>query len=285
VAAVTATFVLVHGAFCTSAVWAPTVQELTLRGHRALAVDLPGHGLAATIPPGYLGGQDPEALAGQPSGMAGIGTADDVAAVSGVVRRAAAHGPVLLVGASRGGLTVTAVANAVPDLLHRTVYVSAWCPAGSGASGYQGGPEMADSRLPSTGMLAGDPAALGAIRVNWRTADPAVLDALQDALLADGTREELLAYLHTQVPDEALAIDEDATRVDPATWGRVPHTYVRVTGDRAMPLALQDRFIAEADALVPGERFDVRSLGGSHLGFQLRPDALVDILDTLAPAG
>jgi hypothetical protein len=29
-------------------VWAPTVRELTLRGHRALAVDLPGHGFGAT---------------------------------------------------------------------------------------------------------------------------------------------------------------------------------------------------------------------------------------------
>jgi pimeloyl-ACP methyl ester carboxylesterase len=44
----TTTFVLVHGAGCTSAVWTPTVRELVLRGHRALAVDLPGHGFGAT---------------------------------------------------------------------------------------------------------------------------------------------------------------------------------------------------------------------------------------------
>jgi pimeloyl-ACP methyl ester carboxylesterase len=43
------TFVLVHGAFCSAASWGPVSRELTLRGHRALAVDLPGHGLSAAV--------------------------------------------------------------------------------------------------------------------------------------------------------------------------------------------------------------------------------------------
>jgi hypothetical protein len=36
-------------------------------------------------------------------------------------------------------------------------------------------------------------------------------------LIADGSRDELLAYLHTQEPDEALVVDEAATRTDTAT--------------------------------------------------------------------
>ncbi len=278
----TTTFVLVHGAFCNAAVWAPTVRELTLRGHRALAVDLPGHGLSATIPTGYLGGQDLEALTTQPSGMAGIGTADDVAAVTDVLRRARAHGPVVLVGASRGGITLTAVANAVPDLVDRLVYVSAWCCADATLSEYSAGPENAQSLLPHTGLVPlADPGVIGAIRLNWRTSDPAVLDRLQEALLADGTRAELLAYLHTQDPDEALAVDEEATRAQAASWGPIPRTYVRLTADRAMPLALQDRFIADADARFPDNPFDVRSIDSSHLRFQIHPGEFVEILDDL----
>jgi pimeloyl-ACP methyl ester carboxylesterase len=280
----TTTFVLVHGAFCNSAVWGPTIRELALRGHRALAVDLPGHGFGATIPEGYLGGQDLAALATQPSGMAGISTADDVAAVSEALRRARAHGPVVLVGASRGGLTITAVTNAVPHLVDRVVYVSAWCCVDATASEYMAGPENAQSLLNDVGSMiaVGDPAAIEAIRLNWRTGDPKALDAMQAALLADGTRAELLAYLHTQDPDEALVVDEQATKVDPDTWGRVPHTYIRLTEDQAMPLALQDRFIAEADALVPDNPFDVHSLASSHLRFQIHPTEFVDILDGLA---
>jgi pimeloyl-ACP methyl ester carboxylesterase len=278
------TFVLVHGSFCNSAAWAPTVRELTLRGHRALAVDLPGHGLGATIPTGYLGGQDLAALAGEPSGMAGIGTADDVAAVSEVLRRARAHGPVVLVGHSRGGLTLTAVGNAAPDLVDRLVYVGAWCCVDATVSEYSAGPEDAESLLPHTGLAPlADPARAGAIRLNWRTGDPDVLDRLQSAVLADGTRTELVTYLHHQEPDETIVVDEAATRGQAATWGRIPRTYVRLTADRSMPLALQDRFIAEADALTPDNPTDVRSIDSSHLRFQIHPGDLVEILDGLAP--
>jgi pimeloyl-ACP methyl ester carboxylesterase len=284
VSGVTTTFVLVHGAFGGSAAWVPTIRELVLRGHRALAVDLSGHGLAATIPTGYLGAQDLAALATQPSGMAGISTADDVAGVTEVLRRARAHGPVVLVGTSRGGLTLTAVGNSASELVDRLVYVSAWCCAAATVSEYSAGPEHAQSLLGDTGLVPlGDPAQVGGVRLNWRTGDPEVLDRLQAALLADGTRAELLAFLHHQDPDEALVVDETATRAQAATWGRIPRTYIRLTGDRAVPLALQDRFIADADALVPDNRFAVHSLDSSHLRFQLHPGELVEILDGLAP--
>jgi pimeloyl-ACP methyl ester carboxylesterase len=279
----TTTFVLVHGAFCNAAVWGPTARELTLRGHRAVAVDLPGHGFGATIPAGYLGAQDLDELARAPSGMSGIGTADDVAAVVAVVRRAREHGPVVLVGASRGGLTLTAVGNAVPELVDRLVYVSAWCPVSATVSEYSVAPENATSLLTGAGAIAvGNPVEIGAIRLNWRTSDPGHLDLLQAALLADGTRQELLAYLHLQEPDEALVVDEVATRADPATWGRIPRSYVRLTEDRALPLPLQDRFIAEADALLPDRPFGVHSLASSHLRFQVHPAGLVAVLDGLA---
>ncbi|WP_219418941.1 hypothetical protein [Pseudonocardia nigra] len=109
-----------------------------------------------------------------------------------------------------------------------------------------------------------------------------MLDGLQAALLADGTRAELLAYLHRQDPDEALVIDEVATRGDAATWGRIPRTYVRLTEDRAVPLTLQDRFIAEADALTPDNPTDVRSIASGHLRWQIHPAEIVEILDGLA---
>ncbi len=258
----TTTYVLVHGAFCSSAVWSPLVRELALRGHRALAVDLPGHGPTARIPEGG-------------SALAGVGTADDVAVVRAAVERAAAHGPVVLVGTSRGGLTVTATANTVPDLLARAVYVSAWCCTAPRAS-YEGvGESLLDPLV--GGLLAADPVALGAIRVAWPAAGD-TFDGLHRALLADGTPAELRGYLATMDSDEALLIDEDAIRVDPEVFARLPHTFVRLTADRALPLALQDRFVADADAATPGNPFTVHDLDSSHVGFQLRPEGLADLL-------
>jgi pimeloyl-ACP methyl ester carboxylesterase len=276
------TVVLVHGMGCNAASWTPTLRELALRGHRALAVDLPGHGFDARLPRGYLGPQDPAALATEPSGMRDIGTADDVAAVVEVLRRARQHGPTVLVGTSRGGLTLNAVGNAAPELVDRLVYVSAHCPVAAGLEEYDAGPEMADSLLGTLFALAvADPATVGAIRMNWRTADPELLDRAQAALLADGTRDELLAYLHLQDPDESLRIDEKLVRADAATWGTIPRTYVRLAQDRAMPPALQDRYIAEADALTPDNPFDVHTLDTTHLGAQVHPGPLADLLDRL----
>lgn len=79
-----------------------------------------------------------------------------------------------------------------------------------------------------------------------------------------------------------MVVDEVATRADAATWGRIPWTYIRLAEDQAMPLALQDRFIAEADALTPDNPFDVHSVISSHLRFQLHPTEIVTILDRLA---
>lgn len=275
-------FVFVHGSFANSSVWTPLTRELTLRGHRALAVDMPGHGFDATIPDPYLGGQDLAALATAPSGMAGIGTERDVELVGEVVRRAAGVGEVALVGHSRGGLTVTAVANRFPELISRLVYVAAWCPSARSVADYHRRPENRSSLMDRIGGLAvGDPAVLGAIRLNWRTADPAELDTLRDLLLAGRPRAELIAYLQAHQPDESILVDEDAVRADPDTWGLVRRSYLRLPEDQAFPVALQDLMISDADRLTPDNRFDVHSVAGGHVAFQLHTDQVADILDGL----
>ncbi|CAM5315135.1 hypothetical protein SPURM210S_06597 [Streptomyces purpurascens] len=52
--------------------------------------------------------------------------------------------------------------------------------------------------------MAGDPAELGLLRVNFRTTDPDALAAFKAAFLADGTDEEFLTFLNTFQPDENL---------------------------------------------------------------------------------
>ncbi len=143
-------------------------------------------------------------------------------------------------------------------------------------------PEFGDSLLaPLAALNVGDPTELGVGRANYRTADPELLAALKAALMADGTDAQFRAFLNLLQPDESLAVMESDARARAETWGTVARTYIRLTEDRSLPLAMQDRLIAESDALTPGNPYDVHTLTGTHVGFLFDPAGLVRILDRL----
>ncbi|MER5257214.1 MULTISPECIES: alpha/beta fold hydrolase [unclassified Streptomyces] len=277
------TFVFVHGAFANSFSFAPLQAELGLLGHRSVALDLPGHGFEATFPAAYQAPQDLGALAAEPGRIKGVTLADNVARVIEVLERAKQNGPTILVGHSRGGATITAVGNARPDLIDRIIYVSAWCPVDLDVNDYYAEPEMATVD-PSTfaAALAGNPAELGLLRVNFRTADPETLAAMKQAFAADLSDDEFRTFLGTFQPDENLDVGTSADRTQAATWGRIPKSYVRLTDDVSIPLAMQDRMIREADALTPDNPFDVGTLGGSHLSWLVHPKPAAQLLAELA---
>ncbi|MET4927651.1 hypothetical protein P3L51_35740, partial [Streptomyces sp. PSRA5] len=64
--------------------------------------------------------------------------------------------------------------------------------------------------------------------------------------------------------------------------GTIPRSYLRLTNDRSLPVAMQDRLIAETDELTPDNPYDVHSLAGSHTGFVLQAPKVAGILDGLA---
>ncbi|MFD6134993.1 alpha/beta hydrolase [Isoptericola sp. NPDC056618] len=277
------TFVLVHGAFANSFSFAPLQAELALRGLRSLAVDLPGHGFGATFPAAYQAPQDLAGLATAPGAIQGVTLADNAAHVIEVLERVRHHGPVVLVAHSRGGATVTAVANARPDLVDRLVYVAAWAPVDLDAAAYNAEPEMASVDAAAlAGALAASPADVGLLRCNFRTADPEVLASLKALFLADGTDDEFRTFLNTFQPDENLDAGTPDDRAQAATWGSVPRTFVRLTHDASMPLAMQDRLIREGDALTPDNPYDVRDLSSSHLGWLVHPAPAADLLAEVA---
>lgn len=93
------TFVMVHGGFGSPAELVPVIPELEALGHRAIAVDLPC--------------TDPVAMLEDYARTV-------VEAVAGI------DGPVVVVGHSAGGATI----SLVPDRTHvdRLVYVTAFVP-------------------------------------------------------------------------------------------------------------------------------------------------------------
>lgn len=90
--------------------------------------------------------------------------------------------------------------------------------------------------------------------------------------------EQYLRFATYLNPDLPMAVASDDARGTPQRWGSVPRTFIRMTEDRTVPLALQDRMIAEADAFTPGNRFEVHSLPSSHSPFASMPDRLAEVL-------
>ncbi|MFC7327897.1 alpha/beta hydrolase [Marinactinospora rubrisoli] len=273
------TFVIVHGSNGNAQSYAQLVAGLAMAGHHALAVDLPGHGSAANFPLSYQAPQDLDALATEPSPVLAETTlGDNVRHVTQVVRRAARHGPVVLVGHSMGGATITGVANEVPDLISRLVYLTAFCCVRlRSVFDYVLTPEAG---TPPVIPGVGDPERLGVNRTNWRSADPEFLTAAKAALAENYDDNAFRSILNTFEPDESALVPLDDARSDTTTWGRVPRSYIRCTLDRTIPLALQDRMIREADEATPGNRFDVHLLEAPHVGPE-SPEPLVEILGDL----
>ena len=180
------TIVLIHGAFANSFTFAPLSAELALRGVRSAAVDLPGHGFEATFPIGYQAPQDRESMTSAPGRLRGVTLADNVEHLAGVLARAKEQGPVIVLAHSRGGITLTATANAHPDLIDHMVYVSAWAPVALETAEYNTEPEMAE--VPTATLAAamvGDPLELGLLRCNFRSSDSDLLEGLHSLFCAE----------------------------------------------------------------------------------------------------
>ncbi|RSM77101.1 alpha/beta hydrolase [Amycolatopsis sp. WAC 01375] len=278
-------FVFVHGGSSNARAWGPLQNELALLGYRSHAVDLPGHGDLADSPAAYYRQpQDLAALAAAPSPLRGVTLQDNVRHVVDTLRRLDGHGPLVLVGNSLGGLTISAVANAAPELLDRVVYLSALCLSDP-AMLTEPWDVVDENLLDALSARIAVPEANepGVARLNWRSAhgDPALFAELKAAIMADSTDHQFRLLLDSLDPDESYAVLEPGALVQADGWGRVPHTYVRLTADLSITPAVQDYMIRKADELTPHNPFEVHSLASSHVGYFSRPRVFADLLTDL----
>ncbi|MFD6073610.1 MULTISPECIES: alpha/beta hydrolase [Amycolatopsis] len=275
-------FVFVHGGSSNARAWGPLQNELALLGYRSHAVDLPGHGDRADSPAAYYRQpQDLTALASAPSPLRGITLQDNVRHVVDTLRRLDGQGPVVLVGNSLGGLTISAVANAAPELLGRVVYLSALCLSDP-AMLTEPWDVVDDNLLDALAARITVPEVdePGVARLNWRGAhgDPALFAELKTAIMADSTDHQFRLLLDSLDPDESYAVLEPGALVQADRWGRVPHTYVRLAEDLSITPAVQDYMIRKADELTPHNPFEVRTLVSSHVGYFSRPGIFAELL-------
>ena len=271
------TFVFVHGSWHGAWCWSQTINLLAQAGYPCVAVDLPGHGIDAKFPASYLQSpQNPASLATEVSPLAGQTQAASTDHVLKIITglTASGSGPVVLVGHSQGGATITAVAEAAPLLIKRLVYLTAFVPVKlDSIIAYLGRTEFTTNAEVSP-LFAGDPGVIACLRINHNSTDPVYVAQAKKAFYADASDAQFQAVVNLLTPDEPISGFVSKIPTSLAKWGSVPRAYIRCTDDKAIPIAGQDVMIAEADAFTPNNKFITKTLATSHSPFVTNPAAL-----------
>ena len=132
------------------------------------------------------------------------------------------------------------------------------------------------------GLYLGDPTATGAVRINPRASDPKYREEFRRGLLRRHDDRIISSFRLRLTPDLPLSLWTTEQPTTVAGWGSLPRTFIRCTQDRAIPIALQDLMIHEADQFTPDNKFDVRSMETSHSPFASQPQRLAEIFNDLA---
>ena len=241
-----AAFLLVHGSAHGAWCWRDTIPALEALGHRARAIDLPSHGADPT--PASEVTLDAYA-------RAIVSALDDWGDDTG------SDAPAILVGHSMAGYPITAAAELAPEKVARLVYLCAYVP--------RAGHSLADLRRMGPSQPLRDAIVADPTGTTFRFDPDKAVDRLYHDV-ALGTAAWAVSMLGAQPirPQETVLAVERALRV--------PRSYIRCTGDRAIPPAWQAAMSEGWPAA------DVTTLPTSHSPFLSDPAALAARLDAIA---
>ncbi|QYN21506.1 alpha/beta fold hydrolase [Amycolatopsis sp. DSM 110486] len=276
--------VLLHGFYHGAWAWTEVIAELGGRGRTAVAVDMAAHGLHATSPASAARRPfDPVAYATEPSPVSGVGL--DAAADLLVAQLDSVGGgkPVCVVAHSMGGAVLSRAAERRPELVAHMVYLAAYMPASNTPClDYPSLPEGRDNRFMQ--LLVGDPATIGALRIDHRSPDPEAQAAIRAAFYGDVEPSQAAAATALLSCDAPLAMVAESTTLTEQGWGSIPRTYVVCTEDRTIPAGLQRLFVAQADTAFPTNPTTVVELPTAHSAFLSAPARVADIIADRAAA-
>jgi len=273
------TFVFIHGAWHNHHTWDKVVAALSERGYGSVAIDLPGAGPNAQSPAAFNERPlDPAKFATEPSPNAGVTQAERNDATIAAVQQATqmGNGRVVLVGHSLGGLTISPVAEMIPEQIHAVVYLTAFMlPHGMVAGQVIGSEIMAKAKVPP--LFMADPEAVGALRMDVGSTDSSYLAAVKEAFYADVSDEDfqfILSHLHCDEPAQVAGTPSIITQ---EKYGTVNRHYIRCLQDQAIVIEGQDHMIELVDADM-GNVTQTHTLDTSHSPFLSAVEPLVDVL-------
>lgn len=237
------TFVLVHGAFQSAQAWESVADGLTSQGHTVVAVDLPGRGAT---------GEDAQAVT----------LPDYITTVGDAV--AAAGEPVILVGHSFGGITISGVAEQMPDSIKRLVYVAAYVPQSGESMQALAEMDTDNGFTAKSFVLAED--------YSYAT----ILETDQFRLFASDASDAQQAALSSTMLAEPLGPIATPIEVSDGAFGTVEKAFITTLQDATISPQMQQMMIARAGIS------SVSEIDSGHLPYLTQPDALIAALIALA---
>lgn len=236
------TYVLVHGAWHGKWSWTKLQSELEARGHKTIAIDLPGHGDDTTP-------------------LQEVTMASYVEKVGAVLQ--AQNEKVVLVGHSMGGLVISQVAEQYGEKIESLVYVAAFLPQNGefllSIEGRNPNPTVPQALIPSADQ-------------SYLDLDSTKITELfyQDCSAAD------IAFAKARISAQPAAPLVTPVSITSEKFGKLPRFFVECTNDQAINIALQrDMYTA-----TPCQK--VYSLASGHSPFFSMPASLADALEDAA---
>ncbi len=238
-----ATFMLVHGACTGGWCWEKVVPLLEAGGHEVCAPDLPGLGKDATPP-------------------ANVTLADNVEKLARLLDKM--DDPVILVGHSLGGVTISQVAEARRRKLKALVYLCALVPV-SGKSAKDMNALDPDTMFHLSRQVSPDGTTYSFAR-----------DKLPSLFYADVSPEDRYRAMERLRP-HPLAVSTTPVTLTQERFGSVPRWYIECTHDNAIRINLQRRMVKMTPCKVLTMEF-------GHSPFFSNPEELVEHLEAIAQA-
>ena len=234
------TFLLIHSAWLGSWQWEEVKNILEASGHVVITPDLPGHGADKTEP------KD-------------ISMNDYVTVITDILKQQ--NNPVVLVGHSFNGITVSRAAELQPDKVKSIVYLTAFLLP-NGGSFFNAVQGVEGSKAVENFYLSED-----------KTYALVKEEEIQNAFAHDIPKESFDAAKKHIVPEPSAPLMYELEITD-ENWGQIPKYYIECTEDRAIPIGVQR-------AMYSGNVKKSFSLNSSHTPNFSQPKELANILMNL----